>query len=80
MIPQRIEGYTRKLNPPTDWDEEKDGPCWAVYVKDEVINGMQFMVMSYEPTLEELKALNEGAKIHFGINGIILPVHFINVL
>lgn len=57
----RIEGCTRELG--------KSQGYLVLPVRDEVVDGVPYMVTAWEPTPEELKLLNAGAKIHLSILG-----------
>jgi hypothetical protein len=69
MIPAFIEGATRKLAAPADWNKDEQGVCGALVVRDEETNAGQFMVSAWEPTPEELAALLGGAKVYLHVMG-----------
>lgn len=64
MIPARIQGATRYLGAPAGWEPATDGHCAHLAIRDVEINGMApAMYSAWEPTPDELAALNAGAKI-----------------
>lgn len=85
MLIQRIQGATRVLGAPVNWDEAADGPCFGLPIldipaapptgPDQPGNAAQ-MASAWEPTPEELAALNAGAPvILFVIGGVHPPVY-----
>lgn len=68
-IPIRIMNATRTLGAPPDWDEERNGPCVGLPIRDEDFNGTPAMVSAWELTPEELAALQGGAKLELTIVG-----------
>jgi hypothetical protein len=79
MLPKRIEGATRVLGAPGDWDESRSGPCCSLPIRDDVIDGVRYMVSAWEPTPEEIELLKAGGALLLGINGIAHPVVFLSV-
>ncbi len=73
MIPARIAGATRYLGAPPDWNPETDGDCAHLAIRDERIGLNSQMVSTWEPTPDELAALNAGAKVELVIAGRIHP-------
>lgn len=74
MIPQRIEGATRPLGAPVGWEERKDPLCQVLWVRDEPRGGHNGQVSAWEPTPDELAALNRGAPVMLCILGVAHPV------
>lgn len=69
MIPQRIEGATRYLGAPPNWQPE-DGTCDHLAIKDETLDGgAPVMISAWEPTPDELQRLNEGKPVYLQIIG-----------
>jgi hypothetical protein len=69
-----IEGMTRDLNKPRDWDEERDGPCGSLPIRDEVFGGrVSIMFSEWKPSTEELALLNAGASVILGVCGTVHP-------
>ncbi len=74
MLMRRIEGATRVYGKPENWDDEQNGSCVALAVREEVHGGIRFMVSAWEPTPEELEAIKAGASIHLMISAPQHPV------
>lgn len=70
MISRRILNATHVLGPPKDWDAEKMGPCCRLSVR--VVDGR--CESAWEPTPEELAALNAGASVILSVVGGQPPV------
>ena len=68
-IPIRIMNATRTLGAPPGWDEERNGPCVGLPIRDEEWNGTPVMTSAWEPTAEEIQALQGGAKIELTVIG-----------
>lgn len=83
MIPSsdKIEGQTRLIGAPRDWDQELDGPCGALSVRDEVDtqSGVNFMHSEWELEPGELARLRAGAKVLLRISGFTHPVVSVGV-
>jgi hypothetical protein len=84
MIPssERIRGETRCIGKPRDWDEDLDGPCGALSVRDEieVQSGVNFMHSEWVLQPGELKLLQDyGGVVVLRIAGAIHPVVSLNV-
>lgn len=76
----RIEGFTRELGKPVNWDNEKDGHCASLPIRDlQFEDGSQYMVSAWEPTPEELNKIIQGESIKLWIQGINHPVVTITV-
>ncbi|WP_240733887.1 hypothetical protein [Herbaspirillum huttiense] len=73
MLIKRIEGSTRQLGAPADWDG-KDMSCGVLPILDVQTAEGNFMFSAWEPTPPELEALNKGANIVLGVRGTAHPV------
>ena len=73
MLIKRIEGSTRQLGAPADWDG-KDMSCDVLPILDVQTAEGNFMFSAWEPTPPELEALNKGANIVLGVRGTAHPV------
>lgn len=66
MISARIRGFTREL--------AKDQPEYRrLCIRDERTAEGNMMVSAWEPTKEQLEALNNGGKVLLGIMGVVHP-------
>ncbi len=79
MEMKRILGATRHLGPPEAWNEDERGPCVHLHIRDEVIDGLPYMMAAFEPTPQEIEWMKEGKPIILGINGVIFNPIFIQV-
>ncbi|WP_198516553.1 hypothetical protein [Herbaspirillum huttiense] len=73
MLIKRIEGSTRQLGAPADWDG-KDMSCGVLPILDVETGEGNFMFSAWEPTPPELEALSKGANILLGVRGTAHPV------
>ncbi|MEK6298569.1 MAG: hypothetical protein V4793_45915, partial [Paraburkholderia tropica] len=73
MLIREIEGATRRLGEPADWDQSK-GACDVLPIADVMTESGPFMVSAWSPTAEELAALNAGAPLYLWIAGSSHPV------
>ncbi|WP_321902025.1 hypothetical protein [Paraburkholderia tropica] len=73
MLIREIEGATRHLGAPTDWDQSK-AACNVLPIADVMTESGPFMVSAWSPTAEELAALNAGAPLYLRIAGSSHPV------
>ncbi|WP_063893075.1 hypothetical protein [Burkholderia ubonensis] len=73
MLIREIEGATRRLGAPADWDQSKSA-CDTLPIVDVETDNGPFMVSAWQPTAEELAALNAGAPIRLWIQGTNHPV------
>jgi hypothetical protein len=71
MIPRRIAGATHHLGAPQGWDEAAQGPCGRLHVR---VLPEGICESAWEPTPDELAALNAGASIILGVVGGQPPV------
>jgi hypothetical protein len=71
----------RAIGEPLDWVTELDGDCGTIYVVDaiDVQSGMNMMYSFYQPTPEDLAALNAGGCIRLGVMGRAHPVFQLGV-
>jgi hypothetical protein len=71
MIPLRIQGATGVLGAPRDWDEARDGICVGLAVLQTAARDGDppCYYSAWEPTPEELAALNRGAPIILRVVG-----------
>jgi len=72
----------RRIGAPANWNADLDGPVGTIFVMDAVdtLSGMNFMYSFYQPTAEDLAALNAGGAIRLGIMGRAHPVFQLGVL
>lgn len=73
MLPVRIEGCTRVLGAPANWDPDRDGHCGGLAIRDEAEGPMPLMVSAWEPTPAELAALNSGGRVMLRLVGVGHP-------
>ncbi|CAE6900856.1 hypothetical protein [Paraburkholderia domus] len=78
MLIRRIEGATRNLGAPPDWDGDIS-KCNVLPIRDVVTEQGPFMVSSWEPTPAELAAINAGESIKLWIAGTGHPVVSLSV-
>jgi hypothetical protein len=71
MIAKRIVGATHNLGAPKGWDSEKDGDCHHLAVR---LVGENIFESAWEPTPDELAALNAGGTVILSIVGGQPPV------
>lgn len=69
----RIQGATRILNKPVDWDEERDGLCGTLPIRDERTTACDTMISAWLPTLEEIERIVQGAPIYLHVVGRVHP-------
>lgn len=69
MIPARISGATRWLGAPPGWTPDTSGPCGHLAVRDGIAGDLPVMESAWEPTPDELAALNAGGKVYLRIIG-----------
>ena len=75
----KIEGFTRELGKPVDWDDSKGMACASLPIIDTEANGHPVMISGWKPTAEELECLNNGAPIYLGVCGTVHPPVFLSV-
>jgi hypothetical protein len=84
MIPsgKKIRGETRCIGKPVDWDNELDGRCGSLSVRDEIDlqSGANFMHSEWVLQEGELKLLQErNGVVILRISGRIHPVVSLHV-
>ena len=68
MLIGRIDGATRVLGKPVDWNPEDK--CQSLAIKDHTLDtGQNVMESSWVPTPQEAEALGQGAHIHLWVWG-----------
>lgn len=75
----RIEGATRVLGAPKNWDETSKEKCYGLPILDCLVEGIPCMVSAWKPSPEELKMLIAGESIKLWIYGNSHPVVSISV-
>lgn len=75
MILLRIEGATHVLGPPRNWNAERDGDCGEMAVRVVNTAGPPRFESAWEPTPDELAALNAGAPVILSVVGGQPPVY-----
>lgn len=74
MLPVRIEGATRYLGAPLGWEPETQGPCGHLAIRDIMDPDIGPEMMSaWQPTPDELDALNAGASVILFVTGSAHP-------
>jgi hypothetical protein len=68
-----ITGCTRLLNKPADWDEERDGPCGSLAIRDETLHGSAVMVSAWKPSAADIAKLQAGGLVMLYVVGTIHP-------
>ena len=69
MLPVRIEGCTRVLGAPSDWQPEDNGPCCGLAIRDETIDGLPYMTSAWEPMPGDITAIEAGGRIMLRLVG-----------
>lgn len=70
MLIGRIEGATRSLGAPPGWTK---GQCSSLWIRDEVIEGIPFIVSAWLPQVDEVERLQLGAAVHLYVAGGTMP-------
>jgi len=70
-----IQGATRRLGAPSNWNHETDGICHTLEIFDQ--DG--FMTSAWKPAPDELKRLIDGFPILLSIQGTRHPVVSLSV-
>lgn len=65
-----IEGHTRRLGAPKQWDHSEEGICHTL----EIVDRDGWMISAWQPSETELKRLNEGQPLFLHIQGHEHPV------
>jgi hypothetical protein len=80
MLVGRINGATRVLGAPTDWDEARDGWCGGLAIKDQPGGtGLNHMISAWEPTPDEQARIAAGAPVLLWIVGSVHPPVMVTV-
>jgi hypothetical protein len=74
LIPKRISGATNYLGAPKGWHPETDGDCCHLAVRMVNEAGIQIAESAWEPTPDELAALNAGGSVVLRVVGGQPPV------
>lgn len=74
MIPRNTEGATNSFVKPEGWTEVEDGRCGVLSVRVDQHGRRKYHVSTWEPTKEELDALNRGACVELTCVGLQPPV------
>lgn len=69
----RIEGTTRVLGAPFDWDPKVNGHCGGLAIRDEITTAGQGMRSAWFPTAEEIDLIKAGAPVHLFVIGVVHP-------
>ncbi|MDE2467738.1 MAG: hypothetical protein KGL35_03105 [Bradyrhizobium sp.] len=69
----RIQGATRSLGAPRDWDKDANGPCGTLAIRDEKTTAGDGMTSAWLPTSEEIERIREGAPIYLTVIGKFHP-------
>lgn len=74
MIPKRIEGATRYLGAPADWNPDTDGDCSHLAIVDTRMDGgMPVMISAWEPTPAEIERMATGKPVYLQVCGTAHP-------
>lgn len=73
MLIKLIQGFTRMFGAPPDW-KEGDDRCNALAIRDVATEQGNFMVSAWEPSVEEMQAMINGASVQLWIRGVAHPV------
>ncbi len=68
-----IEGMTRDLTKPSDWDEQRDGTCGSLPIRDQDFLFGNGMVSNWKPSALDLEVLNAGGVIQLVVCGTVHP-------
>lgn len=63
MIVGRIANFTRILGPPDGWLKERDGHCSFMPIQDIQTEAGPAMMSVWEPTPDEIKRMQQGARV-----------------
>lgn len=64
-----IDGATRQLGAPKNWDRQRYGVCCGLVVRDEMMAAGEAMTSAWFPTLDEMERIVRGAPIYLTIIG-----------
>lgn len=66
----KVSGANMTLRAPRNWDEDRDGRCYDLPIRAEVLNGsLAALTSAWKPSPEELARLNAGAPVHLRVIG-----------
>jgi len=69
-----IEGATRFLGAPKDWDQTGALPCEVLPVRDVHVGPHgNFMISYWHPTEEEISRINAGLPVRLWVRGTVHP-------
>jgi hypothetical protein len=76
VIPKRISGASHYLGAPPNWKPDENGPCGhlAIRTEGDPRQGRGWCESAWEPTPEELAALNAGGSVVLRVMGWQPPV------
>jgi len=74
----KINGHTRILGAPSNWDQSKE-ECVGLPVIDSASENGPVMISEWQPESEDLKLLNIGMPLHLWVFGDVHPVVSISV-
>jgi hypothetical protein len=74
MIARRIKNTTAVFGAPKDWNPETDGNCTGLAVRVTPFTRNPYYESAWEPTPDELAALNAGGSVILRVFGGQPPV------
>lgn len=74
MLIGRVEGATRNLGAPLNWNAKESGLCSTLPILDTLVGDVPWMISAWQPTPEEIEDIKRGASIHLWIQGTVHPV------
>lgn len=75
MQPINFEGSNRHLLKPDDVDEKLCQECDAFHGED--VDGFPFYLTAWQPSYEDVQAINNGQPVWVKIIGKVAPMHII---
>lgn len=78
MEPGKINGATRTLGAPVNWDPAQ-GDCVGLPVLDRDTEFGHVMISEWTPTAEERERLAQGLPVHVWVYGFMHPVLSVSV-
>lgn len=78
MEPSKINGATRTLGAPANWDQSQ-GECVGLPVLDMETAQGHVMISEWVPTAEERERLAQGLPVHVWVYGWAHPVLSVSV-
>lgn len=78
MQPGKIDGATRALGAPPDWDPTRDGECDTLEIRD-VDSTPPRMESAWYPSDEEKRLIMEGKPVVLTVWGLTHPPVSVNV-